>query len=401
MPRSRNPKVSLEPYSDSSRPNLKYVVRWPGATPGSRRKEKRFALKKDAKQFKEQKEIDVFNKGSERAAVHGQAVDEAKWAVEVLAPYGVTIREAVNAYIDRREELNASVQVKVAVRRFLDSKERDGISVRYRRDLKSRLSRFEEAFGSRIVCELTVPELTRWLEGLKVGPTSRNNFRRNIGVFFEWCAKLSYCKDNPMRRTSRAKAPSKPVEIFSVDELRVVLETAPADLLPALALGAFAGLRVSEIDQLDWRDINFDKGHIAVAEDRSKSASRRFVPMEPALRAWLEPVARVGGAVTPHNLDARLSRYRRKLEKEEKSPEGVVIRPKVTWKVNVLRHSYGSYAIAMEEDAAKVSLRMGHTSALVTFAHYQERTTREEAEAWFGLMPEEQGEQDRSRGVAG
>ncbi|WP_396259960.1 tyrosine-type recombinase/integrase [Haloferula sp. A504] len=379
---------------------MKWVVYWPAATPGKPRRYRRFKLKKDAEEFQEQKEIDVQNKGTEAAAVHDEALSELKWAVQVLEPLGVSIREAIQSFVDRRAEIAASVPVSEAIRQFRDSKERDGASERYARDLKLRLAKFEEPFGKKAVCDITVRELDRWLVSLGVGPTSRNNYRRNLGVFFSWCEGMGYCQNNPMRKTSRARKKPQPVEIFSADDLRVILENAPEELLPALAIGGLAGIRVAEISKLDWSEINFDKGHIEVAAENSKTASRRFVPMEPALRAWLKKVARVSGPVTQKRLDERLSEYRKILRKEQKDDDGVVLRPAVHWKDNGLRHSYGSYAIAREESADRVALWMGHTSAAVTFAHYQERATTEEAEAWFGVFPkaeEPKGEKGKQK----
>ncbi|RYD64221.1 MAG: hypothetical protein EOP83_10310 [Verrucomicrobiaceae bacterium] len=388
MARGRSHEVSLEEYVDVARPKLKWIVRWPSGEPGGRRKEKRFKLKTAAKAFKEQKEIDVLNKGAERASVHSDAVDEVKWAMEALAPLGISIRDAVQAYIDRHHELSASVEVGVAVKKFLESKERDGMSKRYRDDIRLRLERFVASHGKRIVCDLTVAELDRWLTGLGVGPVSRNNYRRNLGVFFEWCARMSYCTTNPMRRTSRAKKRPTPVGIFTSENLKVILGHAPDDLLPALALGGLAGLRVAEIERLDWSEIRFEKGHIEVAAEKSKTASRRFVPMEPALKLWLEPIAKKHGAVTAHRLNERLSEYRAILAKEE-SKDGIVVRPAVKWVSNGLRHSFASYAIAREESADRVALWLGHTSAKMTFEHYQERATREEAKKWFSVIPVE------------
>lgn len=401
MARSRSNDVILEKYADATRPKLKWIVRWPSAEPGGRRKEKRFETKAKAKAFKEQKEIDLLNKGAERAGVHGNAVDEVKWAIESLAPYGVSIRQAVQAFIDRHNEIAASVEVKVAVKRFQDSKERDGVSKRYLADMKHHLRRFEDSFSGKSVCDLTVVELDRWLVGLDVGPVSRNNARRNLGVFFEWCLRMSYCSTNPMRRTSRAKKKPKPVGIFTAEELRVILDHAPDDLLPALALGAFAGLRVAEIARIGWEDINLTKARIDVAAENSKTASRRFVPMGEALVSWLKPLAKKQGPVAPRRLDERLSVYRKSISKQEVKDK-IVVRPGVTWVHNGMRHSFASYAIAAEQNADRVALWLGHTSAKMTFEAYQERATEEDAKKWFSIAPRaggSSGPEARSKAV--
>jgi len=50
---------------------------------------------------------------------------------------------------------------------------------------------------------------------------------------------------------NRAKLADHPSGSFTVDELRMLLGNAPADL-PMFAIGAFAGLRVSELAELEW-----------------------------------------------------------------------------------------------------------------------------------------------------
>jgi hypothetical protein len=58
----------------------------------------------------------------------------------------------------------------------------------------------------------------------------------------------------------------------------------------------------------------------------------------------------------------------------------------VTQKHNALRHSYGSYRLAIIQDASKVSFEMGNSPKMV-FEHYREIVTPEQALAWFAIMP--------------
>lgn len=68
---------------------------------------------------------------------------------------------------------------------------------------------------------------------------------------------------------------------------------------PFVALGGFAGLRSIEILRLEWEDIWFEKGFIEVGREKSKTATRRLVPICPALDAWLKPRAKETGPVLP------------------------------------------------------------------------------------------------------
>ncbi len=56
----------------------------------------------------------------------------------------------------------------------------------------------------------------------------------------------------------------------------MLLHNAPADLLPFIAIGAFAGVRHAEITRLDWRDISFATSYITIDASNAKTGSRRL-----------------------------------------------------------------------------------------------------------------------------
>jgi integrase len=164
-----------------------------------------------------------------------------------------------------------------------------------------------------------------------------------------------------------------------------------------VALGAFAGLRPDEIRRLDWKAVDFLRKRIDIEGKTSKTATCRYVPMNETLIAWLQPVAKAAGPVAPRNYYRRLWKFHLLLADKE-NKDG---RPAVEWKHDGLRHSFASYALAKEEDAPRVALWLGHTSPKMTFDHYRERVTPEEAEAWFAVMPRaEKGKEPKLGAVA-
>ena len=75
------------------------------------------------------------------------------------------------------------------------------------------------------------------------------------------------------------KKQSAPVGIYSTDEIRALLAAADDDIVPALAIAAFAGLRLAEVSRLDWREIRLAERLIVVEADKAKTAARRLVPV--------------------------------------------------------------------------------------------------------------------------
>ena len=63
---------------------------------------------------------------------------------------------------------------------------------------------------------------------------------------------------NPISAIDKIKLVDEAPEILTPEQLQKLLEHAPVDLLPTVALGAFAGLRTAETLRLEWRDIDFE-----------------------------------------------------------------------------------------------------------------------------------------------
>jgi site-specific recombinase XerD len=70
-----------------------------------------------------------------------------------------------------------------------------------------------------------VEELNNWLRALPGSPKSGANFRANISVLFGYAMRRRMIDTNPILHTGRPTLPGNPPEIFTVDELRDLLES--------------------------------------------------------------------------------------------------------------------------------------------------------------------------------
>jgi integrase len=68
-----------------------------------------------------------------------------------------------------------------------------------------------------------------------------------------------------------------------------IITVHPGDLIPWLTIGLFAGVRPDETLRLDWQDIDFERCQIDLPAKKAKGRTRRIIPMEPNLIAWLKP----------------------------------------------------------------------------------------------------------------
>ena len=160
------------------------------------------------------------------------------------------------------------------------------------------LEKFATRFHSNIDM-VTGPEIDKWLRGLGVSPRTRNNLRNSVQTLFAFAKSQKYLpKDHDeIDGVPRVKDGAGEIEIFTPKEMAEILTHADARVVPFLALGAFAGIRHAEIQRLDWTNIQFDAGIIEIRAAKAKTASRRTMPIQDNLRAWLSSRRKEAGPV--------------------------------------------------------------------------------------------------------
>src|SRR5215831_19687709 len=299
-------------------------------------------------------------------------------ARDKLAEYGKTLDDAVEFYVDHLERVR---RCKVAVAQLADEvlavKRKDGLSLTYIDGLRFYLKKFCQDFGDRVIADIGVEELDKWLRDLPVSPKTRADYRANIGVLFSYAARRRMIDFNPIPFTEKPKLIDVPPEIFTVNELRALLETAKQeapDALPMLAIGAFAGLRDAEIKRLDWHEVDLVRRHIEVKAAKAKSAQRRIVAMQPSLVAWLRPYGKMKGRLVPEGSRGKVDRVC--------DAAGLA-----RWPKNGLRHSFASFRLAAIHDAPRVASELGHTSPQMLYSTYRELVLPEEAERYWQIAP--------------
>ncbi len=368
--------VSLKPCSH---PRYSFRVTF---RQGEDYEQKYFKTKADAKAFTDDKKIELLNKGRE----HGEITNDERQAVilgrKLADDYGskgvrgFTLEAALKFYAKHLDARGTSARMLAAFDEFYAAKERDKVSAVHLRDFKYRLEPFARKFATRLACDFDTKDLNRWLEALKCAPASRGNHRRLLHNLFEYCRRRGWCEKNPVTDASKLKPEVEAPGILTPAQAAALLAACPAEIVPAVAIGLFAGLRTAEIARLDWSEVNLARGFIEVTAKKSKTAARRLVTITDNLRAWLLPHAKTSGPV-------RLTEERMKIRfNAARLAAGIT-----EWPNNAARHSFASYHLALHESADKTALQIGHTKTDVLFQHYRELVTPEDAAAYFAITP--------------
>jgi len=289
-----------------------------------------------------------------------------------LAKFGKTVHHAIEFYLLHLRAQAHSISAEQAVTELLSARRAAGRDEQYCRDMGLRLNRFARDHKGAIVASITTRVLDKWLADLDLAASSRNTYRRDLQTLFSFCEKHGYCPTNPAAKTERATNIDGPPEILNPAEAIGLLNASGDDTRPYLVIGLFAGLRRSELQKLDWSEIDLASGQIEVTAAKAKTKKRRLVPISKNLDTWIRPLAKTAGPIIPKGLRKRLN--------------AVKIRAGIAWPRNALRHSYGSYRLAQCHDVARVSLEMGNSPQIV-FAHYRELVKPSDAERFWALIP--------------
>lgn len=337
----------------------------------------------------------------------GQAVDYAS-ATQALAPFSVslsataaavaeclklvgdlpTLQAAAKFYAARNKQTTAKPVAEV-VAELLALKQARGAAPSYLEDLRHRLKRVGAAF-CKDACNVTTAEIQAWLDAQGFSRQGYSDYRNRLHLLFNFAVARGYAIDNPVAGVEKIKVRGGETEIFTPEQIARLLANASPEFLPALAIGAFAGVRSAEIERLEWSDIDLAGRYVTVGVNRSKTAGRRIVPICDALQAWLLPYAGRQGRIWPGTHDAFYDPQQETAAATEvkADPEkNVKAQKPVAWKSNALRHSYASYRFAQTGDAGRVAGELGNSAAVV-HKHYRELVKPADAERWFAVKPE-------------
>ncbi len=324
-------------------------------------------------------------------------------AIHIVKPHGVSLLGAVTEWSDARTKLPSgstlteaakhlaeTVQatdtrpVREIVEELLNDREAAGCSEVHLRDLRFRLGRFAAAFQCPLG-SVSASLVREFIQNLKTdaGKPLTNRTRRNVlrivSGLYHFAGKRKYVPSALVEDVRAIEAPkSVPSEagIWTPEEMSRILAEAKPYLIPALTIGAFAGLRSAEIVRLDWKDVRLSEGVIVLSAIKTKTASRRVVPILPNLIQWLTPHAQESGPVSPAGAaNALAGQFSRTGE-----------RAGLKWIPNALRHSFCSYRLATTHDPARVATEAGNSASMV-HRHYKSLVTEAQGQAWFSITP--------------
>jgi integrase len=339
---------------------------------GSAKKRHFFRTEKAAKKFIAETTAAVEARGHSAFQISPGLALEAIELAEQLKPYGASLTDAVKVFL--RQASSSSLTINQLIPRYIQTK---GNS-EYRQAQRIALRVFGRAFGDKPISAIHSSAIERWLDSKQWKPLNRNNYRRDVSMFFGWAKRQGHIGENPVITVPKLKVRSEMPCIYTVAEAEQLLVTAlqnpQLELLGMYAVGLFAGVRVRELRRMSWSMFDWAEKEIRIGPTITKTGSPRNIAITDVLVEWLGPRLPGSGLVVG---PTRLRRRRKTLHELA----GVPIKP------NGLRHTFATFHAAKYRNISELQLIMGQRTPDVLFKHYIVAVSRADASAFFDLRP--------------
>ena len=341
-----------------------------------------YATEREAKVESERLKARADNFGLSLSTMTAARIAEASEAYKLLDPLNVSLLVAVRAHVAILKARSASVPFGDAFDRFLELKKNK--SYDYKKEIQHTKASFESLL-QKPICDVLPSDLEPVLD--KLPPSSRNAKMRRLRTLFNIAKKRGWMggNENPISKLDFADGKRDEVQVFSVDEVRKLLQHAlehDLGFLPYRVFAFLCGIRPEgELERLQWSDVKIAEKTVVLRAEITKTKRKRFVDLSDNAISWLIEYQNRGGCMTglvaPWTPQIRRTKHRT-------SYKAVGIKK---WIQQGARHSYCSYWLAKHKDANKLVLQSGHTDADTMWRRYHQGVTEVEAERFWAIVP--------------
>ena len=174
--------------------------------------------------------VDFKDMGLAQAELEGLNVGistvakEYRQAVEKLGDKG-TINDAVRYFLANANPDLPQKEVGEIITELCEAKKKDGLTVRYQKDLEQRLKKFSKVFPGSITT-IRTKDIEKWLRDLNTGPKNRNHYGATVTTLFKFAKRSGYLPEDKATAAdnlSRAKNVTGDIKIYTPEELTAML----------------------------------------------------------------------------------------------------------------------------------------------------------------------------------
>ncbi len=323
---------------------------------GGRRVRKAFKKLEEAKTWAESKKQEIVNKGVEVLNLPDKVRAEAMEAMRRLEGTGVGILEAIDDYL-RRHPKTGSETVAQTCEKYLAAMRAAGRRPLSLIEKEVKFRSLCAAMGATPTAAVDMAEIEQWAHGHGVGKVTTEAYIGAGGSLLQFFRRGCRLKN---RRNNGDEKPPVTWDVLTVAKVLETAEEIAPDIVPALAVLFFAGIRPHEMLRLTWQQIDLAAGVIRLTGEETKTRTMRNVEISANLGAWLTAYPGKGPVV------ASPGRYR---------DQRMAVMKKcglAAWPVDVARHTFATMHYNAHQNAAGTMAQLGHFGNPQTFVtHYK------------------------------
>jgi integrase len=288
---------------------------------------------------------------------------------------GVALNEAVSCFLHHHPVSLRKISLDELVKRFLEYKQDSGVSDAYLKDLEFRLRSLVAAFDCS-VDQLSQQGVAEYFKRLNFAPENHTNQLRVVRTLFNYAKGQGYLPESAdlLKGVPKKKIIRGNYAIYQPSEFHTLLRAASVEMMPALVLLGFCGVRPNEMRRLTWSDIRFETQTVVIDAAQAKTASRRTVPLCESAITCLSQFKGSEGLIWGGKSDY-WSKALNRLHREV----GVKQLP------NGLRHSYISYRLTLTGDVNRTALEAGNSATMIHRHYHALVDDPRLAEEWFAV----------------
>jgi integrase len=176
------------------------------------------------------------------------------------------------------------------------------------------------------------------------GPVARNRVRSSLSAFLAWAVREGFIETNPVAATGKAGEGGARERVLTEAELQEVWSALPQDQFGDIArLLILTGQRREEIGWLQWDEIDFERGLIALPPERTKNKRLHELPLSTQARAILKAQSRRKGRNFLFGLGkggfSGWSDCKERLDQTILAKRGGRAKPMLDWRLHDLRRT--------------------------------------------------------------
>jgi len=274
----------------------------------------------------------------------------------------------------------------------------------WKRDQLS-MKHLKKHFGEKYLSQITSYDIENYKkERIKeVSPSTINRELACLKTMFNKAIEWKKVKENPVREVKLFKENNERIRYLKEDEIKKLLNNLSGSLRIIVIIALNTGMRLSEILNLRWEDIDFSTKLIYIRE--SKSGESREIPMTDIVynTLWdLKFTSQLKGRVSPFVFKG--------IKKYWVSHRFHYIVKKLgikDFRFHDLRHTFASYLAMMGVNLKTIQELLGHKTFKMTlrYAHLSKDYKREVMEVFESKMdtfwtPKEKSPEEKQNEVS-